>query len=105
MVWSTAKRHVGDYVRVRGGVVKITTARGERGKPTFLDLGHAYPNRNRFTAVVWNKDREDMLVPWPEEARFFLGKEQCFEGRVYLYRGVPNMRVSLFDWKNNMFVE
>ncbi len=104
ILWRDAKAHVGETVRVRGRIASIKTPTpGHRA--TFLSLGRAYPSPSRFTIVVLNDGAEnDMPVPWPDEASYLLGKRQCFEGRVYLVRGVPALRVTHFDFVDGVFV-
>ena len=50
--WSGANRFVGRTATVKGRVVSTKYARYSSGSPTFLDLGRAYPNANRFTVVI-----------------------------------------------------
>ena len=41
---------------VCGQVVSKHTADNANGKPTFVDLDHAFPNQN-FTVVIWDRDK------------------------------------------------
>jgi hypothetical protein len=103
--WRHAREHVGEEIRVRGRIAAINTPSASPDRPTFIDVGHAYPSRYRFTAVVWNDGQSnDMPVPWPDEAGYLVGMKQCFEGRVYLRNGVPRMRITHFDFVDGVFV-
>jgi hypothetical protein len=89
-------RSDGQYpIRVKARIVAVVYARSSSGRPTFIDLGHAFPNRNRLTLVIWGEDR--LNFPAPPERLFRLGQLICAQGFVTSYRGVPQLRVSLWD--------
>ena len=67
----TCGRVAGVYHDTRGG-----------GRPTFVDLGHAYPNQD-FTVLIWQRDL-DRFSPPPES---WLDKTICVTGPVKLYKG------------------
>lgn len=92
--WTTARASVGEWIRVRGKVVSSSYASKATGRPTFLDIGKRYPNPNRLTVLIWGRDRS-MFPSAPE--RFFRGKTVCVQGQVRLYRGVPQITVSIWD--------
>ncbi len=58
------------------------------GQPTFVDLGHPYPNQT-FTIVIWGRNRSHFTPP-PES---WQGEKICVTGRVKLYRGTPEIVV------------
>jgi hypothetical protein len=47
---------------VCGTVASTHYAPRSRGQPTFLNLGHAYPNED-FTAVIWGENRAQFGTP------------------------------------------
>jgi hypothetical protein len=80
--WKAARK-VGRYKTVCGKVKSTKYARYSSGKPTFLDLGRAYP-RQPFTIVIWRQDR------WryrQAPQKMFRGKTVCVRGRISKHNG------------------
>ena len=88
--WQEARQSAGMVTEVKGPVVGTRYARSRDGRPTFLDLGHAHPDRERFTAVIWGRDRGQFGMP----ERRYRGRTICVIGRVTLVRGVPQTDVT-----------
>ena len=89
--WPVAKMHVGEEQYVCGLVANTYYASDTDGKPTFIDMGSAYPDPNRFTVVVWGRNR----INFPENFEDYLyQKELCFKGFVYLHEGVAYMEIT-----------
>jgi hypothetical protein len=88
-----AGRHVGEVVRVCGFVAGAAHIASVSGKPTFLNMGRAYPDQD-FTAVVWGRVRSRFETP-PE--RLYDGKTICVTGKVELYKGKPQITVESPD--------
>ena len=95
MTWKAARSQVGELVRVKARVVTAYYARSSRGRPTFLDLGYAYPNRSRLTLLIWGRDRVNF--PSAPERMFRAGTMVCAQGVVSTYRGVTQIEVALWD--------
>jgi hypothetical protein len=93
--WKTARASVGDVVRVKARVVSTYYARSSRGRPTFIDLGAAYPNPRRLTILIWGRNRVNF--PRPPERMFRGGQLVCAQGMVSTYRGVSQIEVALWD--------
>jgi len=91
IAWSDALDHVGEQVTVRGPVKGTNYASGTKGKPTFLDVGKAYPDPARFTVLIWGDDRASFPAP-PEKA--YAGKTICVTGLVTSYKGGAEIEVS-----------
>ncbi len=89
--WRAASEHIGEKVTVEGKVVSAHFARRKTGGPTFLNLGHDYPDPNRFVVVIWADDREKF--PQPPGA-LYRGKAIRVTGRIQTYDGVPQIEVS-----------
>ena len=85
--WNTAKSAVGRIATVKGRVVDAKYARWSNGRPTFLDLGRAYPSPSRFTIVIWSENRASFGTP----ERRYLGRTVCVRGRVSTYKGVAQI--------------
>lgn len=58
----------------------------DAGQPTFVDLGHDYPNQD-FTIVIWQRDL-DRFKPPPAS---WEGKRICVTGHVKTYKGRPEI--------------
>jgi hypothetical protein len=89
--WSSAARYAGQHTTIHGPVVDTAYARGSRGQPTFLNLGRPYPDRERFTVVIWS-DARGRFDGAPEVT--YMGKTVCVSGTVELYRGSPQIVVT-----------
>lgn len=82
---SDAPNHVGETGTVCGTIVSTHYAPRSRGQPTFLNLGHPYPNED-FTAVIWGENRSEFSTPEDLE-----GHRICVTGQITLYRGKPQI--------------
>ncbi len=56
------------------------------GQPTFVDLGHDYPDQD-FTVVIWQRD----LYRFDPPPSSWEGKRICVTGRVKTYKGRPEI--------------
>lgn len=92
--WSNASQHVGETVTLYGPVVGAEYASSSKGKPTFIDIGAAYPSKNRLSITIWGKNRSAFSTP-PE--KLYEGKTVAVRGKVYLYDGVCNVEVTSPD--------
>jgi DNA/RNA endonuclease YhcR with UshA esterase domain len=80
-----AQKHIGETATVCGTVASARYADRSKGSPTFLNLGHAYPNED-FTAVIWGENRSKFGTP-----ENLAGQSICVTGPLTLYRGKPEM--------------
>ena len=99
---ATAKRQAGATrpVRLKARVASVTFARKSNGRPTFINLGFAYPNPNRLTLLIWGNDR--INFPAPPERMFKVGQLVCAQGFVTRYDGVAQIEVALWDAKGRL---
>jgi DNA/RNA endonuclease YhcR with UshA esterase domain len=81
-----AKSRIGQIVSVCGKVSSATYATGSNNKPTFINIGPAYPN-HIFTAVIWDGQRSRFSYR-PETLK---GKNICVTGKVESYRGIAQI--------------
>ena len=89
--WTEARQHVGERVTVCGEVKGSTYASTSNGRPTFLDIGEAYPNANGLTVTIWGENRDTYF---PEDPRIMYdGQTICVTGEIYLYEGKCYMEV------------
>jgi hypothetical protein len=82
-----ARKYVGRVVTVKGRVVRTYFASSTNGRPTFLDVGYAYPDSRRFSIVIWIEDRSKFGRP---ERRYYL-HTVCVRGRAETYQGTPEI--------------
>lgn len=97
----SATRSAGGFpIRVKARVVRSYYASSAPGRPTYLDLGYAYPNPRRLTVLIWGRDRVNF--PRAPERMFHAGTMICAQGLVSRYRGVAQIQVSLWDPLGNL---
>lgn len=88
VAWHSAGEVVGSVAAVAGPVAAASYAPDVGGGPTFVNLGNAHPDPDRFDVVIYEDLRPAFDQP-PERA--FLGTEICVEGRVRDRDGVPQI--------------
>jgi hypothetical protein len=87
--WDQAKYHFGENLTVYGPVASTKYATGSKGKPTFLDIGNAYPSTNRFDVVIWVEYRGNFPAN-PEV--YYSGKTISVTGTIINYNGIPQIQ-------------
>jgi guanyl-specific ribonuclease Sa len=92
IMWNQAKRYAGSTKTVKGPVKGIKYASSSTGRPTFISIGRNYPNRSRFTVVIWGKYRS----AFPSNiATYYRGKTVLVTGRIKMYQGSAQMFVRI----------
>lgn len=86
--WQEAEENVGDRESVSGPVKSTVFARDSKGRPTFLNVGNPHPNPNRFTVVIWGRNRDNFPKP-PE--RVYRNERICVTGKIRTFEGVPEI--------------
>lgn len=89
--WNEAKYHIGERTTVYGPVASTKWATSSKGQPTFINLGNAYPNTNRFTIVIWAENRGNF--PFAPES-YYIGKTISVTGLITEYKGVPEIEAT-----------
>jgi hypothetical protein len=89
--WNEASQHIGEDVTVQGPVASTNYAVASNGSPTFLNVGNAYPDPDRFVVVIWGEDRANFPVA-PEAE--YAGKTICLTGTVSDYQAVPEIEAT-----------
>lgn len=84
-----AMHHVGETVTVCGRVASAAYLASVTGRPTFLNMGKAYPDQ-LFTVVIWGQSRVRFDKP-PEQ--LYDGMSICVTGKVETYKGRPQIEV------------
>jgi hypothetical protein len=82
ILWNQAGGCVGQTLWVTGTVVAGRYVYWATGRPTFLDLGLAYPDPRRFTVLIWGEDRYKFSPP-PEQV--YPGHNACVYGLESVY--------------------
>jgi hypothetical protein len=85
--WSRAASLEGSIATLTGRVASSKFASSSNGSPTFLDVGHAYPNPNRLSIVIWIENRTAFRRP---EVRY-RGRTVCVRGLISEYNGSPEI--------------
>jgi DNA/RNA endonuclease YhcR with UshA esterase domain len=85
--WSKAKRVVGRSATIKGPVAGTRYASSSTGSPTFLNIGVDFPNPQRFTIVIWGRNRGRFGTP---EMRY-RGHTVCVRGYIDTFRGVAEV--------------
>jgi hypothetical protein len=85
--WVRAVSLEGSVATLTGKVASTKFASSSNGSPTFLDIGHAYPNPNRLSIVIWIENRAAFGRP---EIRY-RGRTVCVRGLVSDYNGSPEI--------------
>ena len=57
IIYEDAWDFVGEKKTVMGEIADIYTSDESNGRPIFIDIGNAYPDTNRVTAVIWEENR------------------------------------------------
>jgi hypothetical protein len=89
--WREAANNLGGMATVRGPVVDSYFASRGQGQPTFLDIGRPYPDPDRFSVVIWGRDRPNFATP-PEQT--YRGRTVCVSGLIDTASGSPGIEVT-----------
>lgn len=89
--WASAAGQVGERVTITGPVEGTRFAIRTKGKPTYLNIGNAFPSKDRFVALIWERNR-DAFSSAPEDA--YDGVTVAVQGTVKMYEGVPQIAVA-----------
>jgi hypothetical protein len=85
VAWDDTSLRAGQRTAVTGSVARATFEPDVGGAPTFLNLGNAYPDPDRFDVVIYEEvgDRFDRR---PD--RMLRGRTLCVQGQVRDREGV-----------------
>jgi hypothetical protein len=89
--WRDAASSLGTIATVRGPVVDAHFASIGQGQPTFLDIGRPYPDPDRFSVVIWGRDRGNFAAP-PEQT--YRGRTICVSGLIDTASGTAGIEVT-----------
>ncbi|MBA7493084.1 hypothetical protein ES702_03639 [subsurface metagenome] len=88
--WNEAIYHIGERATVYGSVVSTHYANTSRGKPTFLNIGRPYPDPDRFTVIIWGKNRSN----FPQAPEILYANKTIYvTGLIDEYEGVAQIEV------------
>lgn len=92
--WQDAGSYMGQNVTIYGPVKKASYKSSVNGKPTYIDIGVAYPDTSGVSAIVWGEDRSNFSSK-PESA--YNDKNICVTGLLYEYKGSKYIKVTSPD--------
>ena len=81
-----ANSKIGQVATICGKVSSAMHSTKSSNKPTFLNLGPAYPNQI-FTVVIWDEQRSRFSYK-PESLK---GMNICVTGKVFTYKGIAQI--------------
>ncbi len=87
VAWHMAGQLVGEAGAVEGPVSAVSHEPDVGGAPTFINLGNAHPEQDRFDVVVYEDVRDRFETP-PEELE---GARVCVRGQIRDRDGVPQI--------------
>lgn len=98
--WHKASEHVGKFITVAGPLVESKASPNLGGKPIWLNIGNKFPERNRFSVVIWGvnwgnfnlsalgiNERGGTVSDFGEEPWI------CVAGVITSYKGVPQIEI------------
>jgi hypothetical protein len=80
-------KHIGDSVTVCGKIFGGKFVDASYNKPTFLNMGAAYPDQ-LLTIVIWGSARK--LFPYKPEEKL-KNKMVCITGKIELFKNKPQI--------------
>lgn len=84
-----ASKYIGQTVTVCGKIYGGKYLDAVKNKPTFINMGAAYPNQ-QLTLVIWGDDRKNFSYA-PEEK--FKNKTVCVTGKIETFKNKPQIVV------------
>lgn len=82
-----AGQHLYTFATVCDTVVQTVFDEDSRQRPTYINLGGAYPNQS-FTAIIWGIDLYRFA---PQPHQWLQGKYVCVTGMVLPHKGKPQI--------------
>ncbi len=95
IAWQDAGEVVGEASAIVGPVAAASYEPEVGGRPTFVNLGNAYPDPDRFDVVIYEDVRTRFADP-PEA--LLPGEHVCVRGRVRDRDGVPQIVLEGPGW-------
>ncbi len=95
VAWHQAMEEVGESSAIVGEVVSANHEPDIGGSPTFLNLGNAFPDDDRFDVVIY-EDVRDRFEEAPGDT--LVGEYVCILGEVRERDGVPQIVLQGPGW-------
>lgn len=86
--WQDIGQHIGNTVSVVGPVMAVTQREGIRGNPLWMEVGAAFPNKNRLKVVIWEEQKHLFPMVAPD---LLDGRNVCITGKLTDYKGVAQI--------------
>jgi very-short-patch-repair endonuclease len=88
--WNRAGDFTGRRAAVSGSIAGISFRPDSAGQPTWINIGADFPDRSRFVAVVWGRNRSALSRTLDGLST---GDRICIIGKIGEYRGIPQIEV------------
>lgn len=88
--WRNVSQHTGKSVAIYGPIMRVTHRQDVRGEPTWIEIGAAFPSKERVTLIIWGNYRETFE---PHISQRLIGESVCATGTVDLYREMPQLEL------------
>lgn len=88
--WTDASRYAGTTAYFSGPVVEVVHRSNVKGEPTRINIGRAYPDKNRMTLLVWGKN----LDAFGSSLQGLAGRNVCATGTMGSYKGSAEMEIT-----------
>lgn len=89
--WASAAQKIGEQSAVIGRVSAVNYRPDLDGQPTWISIGRAFPDRDRFDIIIWGRNRSSLSNVL---SNIDVGKTVCVRGLISEYRGVVQLELS-----------
>lgn len=86
--WQNAFSNLDKDIAIQGIVKNVTHRPQINGRPTYIDIGGAFPDKNRLTLVIWGDDLNKFNTDFINSLK---GKKLCILGKVKEYKNIPQV--------------
>lgn len=97
--WKTARENIGRVVTLVGPMLSSKAKPDLAGSPLWIDVGNAFPAKNRLSVVIWGQNWHGFHLPslnaehWANVGDGLASPYICLQGKVEVYKGVPQIEL------------
>jgi len=88
--WQQAGNFIGQSVAFLGPVIEVSYQARVNGKPTYINMGAAFPDKDRLTLVVWGRNLGKFGSNLENR---YEGATACAFGKVQSYKGTVQIEL------------
>lgn len=90
VAWEQALHYIGQTRSVSGPIREITTRNDVNGQPTYINIGSAFPDRERLSLVIWGGERTTFqnII---SQGNALTNRTVCATGKIEEFRDVPQI--------------